>query len=152
MARRRDQAEGEALGAVPPEFAEMFAGAPEHVLRARLRGWMAQKYGSEHADLFWLTKLAAEGDRETVRLDAIRHIHLLLYGKAPERVIVEGKKEPAYGTPEQLTPDDRTAAVLRVLHAVGALPAAAAAVRSSKSTDAEMEQVPRANAPDEGPR
>jgi hypothetical protein len=82
-----------------------------------------------------------------VRLEAVRDLVTIFHGKAAEKIIVQEEKGSAHGTPEELTPAERTAALLRVLGVVGALPAAAAAVRAGQGADAEVEQVPGEDAP-----
>jgi hypothetical protein len=150
MARRRDQADGEPMGMVPPEFAELFAGVKDTQVAPRLRRWMETRFGSAYADIFWLTSLGAAADRDSTRLDAIKHIHLLLYGKAPERVIVQEEKPAANALPTQATGPERAAALIRVLHGVGHLSHGAAAVRVGGAVDAEVEQVPPENGGDDG--
>lgn len=150
MARRSHNVAGEALtpGMVPPEFAELFSGALETQLVPRLRAWLAQRYGSAHADLYWLTELAAACDRESVRYDAIVRLQVLFYGEAPQTVLVEAK-EPARVTQPNIQPDrERLAKVLSVLSTVGALPAPGDAGRVGQVVGAAVEQVP---AEDAGP-
>jgi hypothetical protein len=141
MARRRDQADGQAVGMVPPEFAELFEGVPEDQLGLRLGGWMAQRYGSSRAYLFWLIELAAKADRESVRFDAISKIITLLHGDEPQEVIVTARKGPdANGQPPAaLQQPNRVALLVDTLARVGFLPAAAAAVRTRGKTDPEVE-------------
>lgn len=143
MARRKDQANGEkTLGTVPPEFAEHFAGVPDDALRERLLGWMEKQYGSSRAYLYWLVKLAASADRETVQLDAVRDLVRMFHGEAPHEVIVTAKREvqAIAGAPE-LTPNGRATAILRLLGTVGGLPHAARAIGTGVPVDAEVEQV-----------
>lgn len=147
MARRRNQADGQELGAVPPEFAELFDGAPEDALGARLGGWMAQRYGSSRAYLYWLVELAAKADRESVRFDAVAKIITLLHGEAPQELILSAKKDATQDArpPAQLQQPNRVALLIDTLSRVGFLPAAATAVRARGETDASVEQVPPAH-------
>jgi hypothetical protein len=146
MARRRNQADGETVGMVPPEFAELFEGVPEDALGARLGGWMAQRYGSSRAYLYWLVELAAKADRESVRFDAVAKIITLLHGEAPQELILTAKKDPQNGKPPAaLQQPNRVALLVDTLARVGFLPAAAAAVRAGGPPHAEVEQVPPAD-------
>lgn len=133
-------------GQVPPEFAELFAGAKETELIPRLRTWLAQRYGSAYADLYWLTQLAAACDRESVRFDAIVRLQVLFYGEAPQTLLVE-PKEPNHASKPYRPPDlSHLAGVFATLSTVGALPASGEAGRAGGAVDAEVEQVPSADA------
>lgn len=148
MARRRHNADGDPLapGMVPPEFSELFAGAQENQLVPRLRSWLAQRYGSPRADLYWLVELAAKADRETVRLDAVKHLQLLFYGAAPQTVLVEAKEAARVTEPHRPPDLGQLAKVLGVLSTVGAFPASGDAGRVGEAADAEVEQVLAAHA------
>jgi hypothetical protein len=146
MARRGHSAGGTPLGHVPPEFAELFAGAKDHELVPRLHSWLARKYGSAFADLFWLVELAAKGDRESVRLDAIVRLQTIFYGEAPQTLLVEQKETNGASAPIRAPSLHHIGKVFDVLRTVGALPSAGEASRTRGSADAEVEQVPPADA------
>lgn len=133
-------------GQVPPEFAEMFSGIPEEQLKEQLLAWMDRRYGSSRAYLYWLVQLASTADRETVRLEAVRFMVTLFHGERPQEVIVTAKKVvETHGSPAELTPPGTAAELIRVLSAVGAIPAAARALRSGETSDATLESVPGAH-------
>lgn len=112
---------------VPAGFRELLAGATEEQVASRIRKYLEVEYGSEYAYVFWLIQLAAKGERETVRLDAITDLVELLHGKQTT-AFMEPPKEKGKGhaTPAEITPRERAASLLDVLHRVGAIPGAAA--------------------------
>lgn len=154
MARRSHSADGKPLapGMVPPEFAELFAGATDQQLMPRLRSWLAMKYGSPFADLYWLATLAACADRESVRFDAVVRLQTLFYGEAPQTLRVEQKEPQRVDQPQHRPNLAQLAKVFGVLSTVGALPAPGDAGRSRAGVNAEVEQVPPADAGPPGHR
>lgn len=146
MARRRHNADGEPLGHVSPEFAELFAGAKEHEIIPRSRAYLSMKYGSPFADIYWNIELAAACDRESVRFDALVRLQTLFYGEAPQTLLVEQKDAKHVVEPQRRPELAHLAKVFGVLSTVGALPSPGDAARARASTDAEVEQVPPADA------